>query len=131
MRMLEIYAVAHSLGIGYLHRPITCVGHIGDLVHYRESACNLTREADIRLLNKIRRMITLPSSVSESQVKHWEQRYVSEFNWWKFIGLANEALRNKRPTLFVTEFATSVAHQYPNVFLTVPAFRPSAPEVSG
>jgi hypothetical protein len=68
MRMLEIYAVANSLGIGYLHRPITCVGHIGDLVHYRESACNLTREADVRLLNKIRRMITLPSTVTEEQV---------------------------------------------------------------
>jgi hypothetical protein len=70
MRMLEIYSVANSLGIGYLHRPITCVGHIGDLVHYRESACNLTREADVRLLKKIRRMITLPSTVSEEQVRH-------------------------------------------------------------
>jgi hypothetical protein len=69
MRMLEIYSVANSLGIGYLHRPITCVGHIGDLVHYRESACNLTREADVRLLKKIRRMITLPSTVSEEQVR--------------------------------------------------------------
>jgi hypothetical protein len=69
MRMLEIYAVANSLGIGYLHRPITCVGHIGDLVHYREAACNLTREADVRLLNKIRRMITLPSTVTEQQVR--------------------------------------------------------------
>jgi hypothetical protein len=67
--MLEIYAVANSLGIGYLHRPITCVGHIGDLVHYRESTCNLTRAEDVRLLKKIRRMITLPSSVSEEQVR--------------------------------------------------------------
>ncbi|KAF8058943.1 WIN1 [Scenedesmus sp. PABB004] len=128
MRMLEIYAVANSLGIGYLHRPISCVGHIGDVVHYRDTACNLTREADVRLLAKIRRMIMLPSTVSEEQVATWEQKRVSEFGWWKFVGLANEALRQKRPTLYIIEFATSVAHQYPNVFLSVPAFRPSAPE---
>ncbi|KAF6254646.1 hypothetical protein COO60DRAFT_295910 [Scenedesmus sp. NREL 46B-D3] len=128
MRMLEIYAVANSLGIGYLHRPITCVGHIGDLVHYRESACNLTREADLRLLSKIRRMITLPSTVTEEQVHGWEQRYVSEFNWWKFVALAGEAQRARRPTLFITEFATSVAHAFPGVFASVPAFRPSNPE---
>jgi hypothetical protein len=62
-------------------------------------------------------------------VRGWEQRYVSEFNWWKFVALANEALRAKRPTLFITEFATSVAHAFPGVFLSVPAFRPSNPEV--
>jgi hypothetical protein len=62
-------------------------------------------------------------------VRGWEQRYVSEFNWWKFVALANEALRARRPTLFITEFATSVAHAFPGVFLSVPAFRPSNPEV--
>ncbi|WIA19534.1 hypothetical protein OEZ85_004143 [Tetradesmus obliquus] len=128
MRMLEIYALANSIGIGYLHRPITCVGHVGELVHYREAACNLTREADVRLLAKIRRMISLPSTVSEDQVRGWQQVYVSEFTWWKFAALAGEARRKQQPTLFVTEFATSVAHAYPGVFLSVPAFRPDHPE---
>jgi hypothetical protein len=64
------------------------------------------------------------------QVRGWEQRYVSEFNWWKFVALANEALQARRPTLFITEFATSVAHAFPSVFLSVPAFRPTNPEVN-
>jgi hypothetical protein len=63
------------------------------------------------------------------QVRGWEQIYVSEFNWWKFMALANEALREKKPTLFITEFATSVAHAFPGVFLSVPAFRPDQPQV--
>lgn len=130
MRMLEIYAVATSLGIGYLHRPIQCVGHIGEMVHYRDSSCNMTKPEDARLLNKIRRMITLPSTVREEAVRSWEQKPVSEFGWWKFVGLANEALKQRRPTLFIIEFATSVAHQYPNVFMSVPAFRPSDLKVS-
>ncbi len=129
MRMLEIYSVAKSLGIGYLHRPISCVGHIGAAVHYRDAACNLTEPRDVALLAKIQRMIDLPSTLTEDDVAGWTHLPVSEFNWWKFVGLASEALRARRPTLFVIEFATSIAHQYPAVFLSVPAFRPSAPGV--
>lgn len=128
MRMMEIYALATSLGIGYLHRPIQCVGHIGYMVHYRNTACNLTNAKDVQQLRKIQQMVYLPSTVTEEAVSDWEHMPVSEFGWSKFRALVEQAVKQQRSTLFIIEFATSVAHQFPDVFMSVAAFRPDDPK---
>jgi hypothetical protein len=130
MRMLELYAVAKSLGIGYLHRPIRCIGHVDGRVHFRESDCGDLPDADRRLVDKLRRLISLPSTVTEQQVNAWEHKYIPKLGWNTLAGLTAAALQNKRPLLISTEFATSILHSYPDMFLAVPEFQPKHPSVS-
>jgi hypothetical protein len=130
MRMLELYAVAKSLNIGYLHRPIRCVGHVDGRVHFRQSDCGDLPEADRRLVNKLRRLITLPSTVTEEHVNGWEHKYIPKLGWNTLAGLAEAALQSKRPLLISTEFATSILHNYSDMFLAVPEFQPKQPSVS-
>jgi hypothetical protein len=130
MRTLELYAVAKSLGIGYLHRPIRCIGHVDGRVHFRESDCGDLPDADRRLVDKLRRLITLPSTVTEQQVNTWEHKYIPKLGWNTLTGLAEAALQNKLPLLISTEFATSILHNYSDMFLAVPEFQPKHPSVS-
>jgi hypothetical protein len=130
MRMLELYAVAKSLNIGYLHRPIRCVGHVDGRVHFRKSDCSGLKDADRRLVEKLRRLITLPSTVTEEQVSTWEHKYVPKLGWNTLAGLAESALQSKRPLLISTEFATSILHNHSDMYLSVPEFQPKHPWVS-
>jgi hypothetical protein len=130
MRMLELYAVAKSLDIGYLHRPIRCIGHVDGRVHFRQSNCDGLKAADKRLVEKLRRLITLPSTVTEEQVSTWEHKYIPKLGWNTLAALASDALQRQRPLLISTEFATSILHNYSDMYLAVRQFQPKHPSVS-
>lgn len=129
LRMLAVYALATSLGVGHVFRPLGCVGHIGNQVHYRNTGCNFTDELDRKLLVKAQHMITLPSTVS-SNVSTWQSKFLPALDWTPFVKDINEALKKKRPTLFEIERVNNLIRYYPDIFLSIPALRPSKPLVS-
>jgi hypothetical protein len=59
---MAVYATAKALGLGFKFTPLGCVGHIGKEVHYRKSKCNNLGEADMQELQRVRELISLPST---------------------------------------------------------------------
>jgi hypothetical protein len=128
LRMLAVYGLASSLGIGHVFRPLGCVGHIGSHVHYREAECNFTNEADRRQLNKAQRMIQLPTTAARN-TSHWHSKFLPALDWTPFVRDVTDALRQQRPTLYEIERVNQLVRYYPDIFLTIPALRPASPPV--
>ncbi|KAF8073262.1 ABCG35 [Scenedesmus sp. PABB004] len=127
LRMLAVHGLASALGVRHLFRPLGCVGHIGSHVHYREAGCNFTAEADVRQLTKARRMVSLPSTVSEDDVAVWHHTFLPSLDFAPFVKAVGEALRAKRPTLYAVERVNSLVRFYPDILQAAPALRPTAP----
>lgn len=129
LRMLAVYGLASSLGIGHVFRPLGCVGHIGSHVHYREAACNHTSEADRRQLSKAQRMIQLPTT-AQGNTSHWHSKFLPALDWTPFVRDVTDALRQRRPTLYEIERVNQLVRYYPDIFQSIPALRPASPPVS-
>uniref|UniRef100_A0A383W8L3 Uncharacterized protein n=1 Tax=Tetradesmus obliquus TaxID=3088 RepID=A0A383W8L3_TETOB len=126
LRMLAVYGLASSLGIGHVFRPLGCVGHIGSHVHYREAACNHTSEADRRQLSKAQRMIQLPTT-AQGNTSHWHSKFLPALDWTPFVRDVTDALRQRRPTLYEIERVNQLVRYYPDIFQSIPALRPASP----
>lgn len=130
MRLLGIYAIAKSLNLQYLHRPIQCVGHVDGKVHFRDGDCSYLSDSDMRLMNKIRHMVTLPSNVTEADVQGWSNQFIEYAGWTRMTKMIRSAYDWKRPTLLTIEFPSYVLQKHPDMYFSVPAFRPEQPSVS-
>ncbi|KAF8062660.1 HET-E1 [Scenedesmus sp. PABB004] len=129
LRMLEIYAVARALGLRHVHRPLTCVGHVGGQVHFRSADCAFDAAApEARLLGKLRRLLALPSDLTEGAVAAWERRHVPKLGWFTLVDLVTGAAAARTPLLISTEFATSIVHRFPDMLLAPEQLRPTAPD---
>jgi hypothetical protein len=129
LRMLAVYGLASSLGIGHVFRPLGCVGHIGSHVHYREAGCNFINEADRRQLNKAQRMIDLPTT-AVGNTSHWHTKFLPALDWTPFVRDVTDAKKQQRPTLFEVERVNQLVRYHPDIFLSIPALRPASPPVS-
>ena len=75
-------------------------------------------------------MVQLPSTITEAEVATWNQTMVTSFNWDPFVRDVVAAAKAKRPMLFVVERILGLVKTHPDIFLTIPALRPSDPPVS-
>lgn len=130
LRVIAVYALAKTLGIGHLFRHMRCVGHIGSHVHYRGLDCEPETEAERRLLDKAQHLINLPSTVTEDDVQDWDRKFLPSFNWEAFVDQVTAAWRQQQPTLFEVERLNTLIWSYPDTFLSVPELKPSVPPVS-
>lgn len=130
-RLLGIYALSKALGLQYLHTQPECVGHIGGLPHYQGKDCatRLTA-ADSRKLQRVQRLLALPSSpgVSEAAVRSWHvERLDNSVLTWELLRSATAAaLQQQRPTLIKLARVQALLCQHPDVFLAVPQLQPAA-----
>ncbi|KAF8058936.1 CPK9 [Scenedesmus sp. PABB004] len=125
-RMLGVYAVAHALGIPYVHSPFECIGHIGGVPHYRNMRCDHLPPPDLHKLARISRHIHLPTS-TRANTSAWDVAYVFRGDWARLANITATALRARRPTLVKLELVDEFISVCPDIFYHVPAWRPASP----
>lgn len=123
-RMLGVYAIAHAVGIHYVHSPFQCIGHIGGAPHYRNMRCDYLPPTDMQRLQRISQHIHLPSTTA-ADVSTWDSVYIFRGDWVSLANAAAVALANKRPTLIKLELVDEFISVCPDIFYHVEAWRPS------
>lgn len=121
-RIMGIYAIAKALGLGYVHSPFECVGHLGPLSHYRNETCDSLEPRDQLMLQRVIKYLSLPDTTTVN-IKQWKS-VTSFWGGWKELALLVErAAEQHQPTVIRLEMMTSFIKQCPDLFHHVPSWR--------
>lgn len=123
LRIMATYAIAQTLGIGYVHKPIGCVGHIGPHIHYRRRTCGDLKPSDLQQLQRISKYIRLPNT--HTNTSNWKTTWLFKGTWDQLAEAVQSAAERQQPTVIQLEVLNVFIHQCPNSFHHVPSWQPN------
>lgn len=123
-RIMGIYAMAQALGIGYIHSPFRCIGHIGPHYHYRENrTCDNLGPKQQHELQRITTYLSLPNTTSVN-VSTWARRMLFMGTWDSLAAMVQQAEQQQQPTVIGLEMLTRFLPRCHDLFHHVPEWRP-------
>lgn len=124
-RIMGIFAIAKTLGIGYVHSPFECIGHIGPHSHYRRKNCTDLEPQDQLLLQRVIKYLNLPTT-SSANVSSWSRTALRHpLSGWNDLAATVESLAQQRqPAVIKLEMMAAFLTRCPDAFHHVLSWRP-------
>lgn len=127
-RIIAVYALAAAMGVGYVHSPLSCIGHIGGFPHWRNRTCDNVDPADKAKMQRISKFLMLPNTTKQD-TSSWRQELFMKGSWEMLANVTETALRLQQPTVIRIEWVHNFLSDCPDLFFHVPSWRPSSTSV--
>jgi hypothetical protein len=126
--MMGVYALAEAMGVKYVHSPLTCIGHIGGQPHWRNQSCQGIDPTEAAKMQRISGFLSMTNTTT-ADTSSWAQELFTKGSWLMLANVTETALRLQRPTVVRIEWVHNFLSDCPDLFLHVPAWRPSNPQL--
>lgn len=122
-RIMGIYAIAKTLGVGYVHSPFTCIGHIGPQSNYRNQTCNDLEPKERLLVQRLNKHLGLPNTTTANTTA-WKSVHMYMGCWRDLAVLVEQAVQQQQPTVIRLEMMPGFIDHCPDMFHHVPSWLP-------
>lgn len=123
-RIMGIFAIAQALGVGYIHSPFTCIGHIGPYAHYRlNRTCDKLEPKHQQQLHRVTTFLSLPNT-TVVDTSGWNTTALFKGTWGELAAAVQQAVQHQQPTIIRLEMLNHFLPKCHDLFHHVPSWRP-------